>query len=173
MNGSCVGNVQLSGPVNQSEGVFLHRFQRTSFASQQVLGNSGLTSGDRIVVSDQEGRLVGLATGYMCEVSRTSICCTLDRWEQVCIYLPPELCQLEDSELFGADITNPCLMCFPETCQSSAAYCFDWTVMKVLWASVLTSLISPDWWKTPRTGSYNTMTLSYSTQKWTRLQLKQ
>ncbi|KAK2854168.1 hypothetical protein Q5P01_006829 [Channa striata] len=50
-NGSCVGNVQLSGPV----------------------------SGDRIVVSDQEGRLVGLATGYLCEVSRTSISCTLDR----------------------------------------------------------------------------------------------
>lgn len=80
MNGSCVGNVQLSGPVSvQSEGIFLHRFQRTSFASRQVLGSSGLTSGDRIVVSDLEGRLVGLATGYLCEVGRTSISCTLDR----------------------------------------------------------------------------------------------
>uniref|UniRef100_A0AAQ5YMC4 DNA replication ATP-dependent helicase/nuclease n=1 Tax=Amphiprion ocellaris TaxID=80972 RepID=A0AAQ5YMC4_AMPOC len=74
-NGSCVGNLQLSDPVTvQSEGVFLHRFQRSSVASQQ-----GLASGDRIVVSDQEGRLVGLATGYLCEVSRKVISCTLDR----------------------------------------------------------------------------------------------
>ena len=79
-NGSCVGNVKLSGSVTvQSEGVFLHRFQRSSAAPQKGLTNSGLASGDRIVVSDQEGRLVGLATGYLCEVSRTSISCTLDR----------------------------------------------------------------------------------------------
>ncbi|XP_054475788.1 DNA replication ATP-dependent helicase/nuclease DNA2 [Anoplopoma fimbria] len=79
-NGSCVGNVQLSGPVTvQSEGVFLHRFQRSSKVPQEGLASSGLASGERIVVSDQEGRLVGLATGYLCEVSRTSISCTLDR----------------------------------------------------------------------------------------------
>ncbi|XP_031702307.1 DNA replication ATP-dependent helicase/nuclease DNA2 isoform X2 [Anarrhichthys ocellatus] len=84
-NGSCVGNVQLSGPVTvQSEGVFLHRFQRSSMVPQEGLASSGLASsslasGDRIVVSDQKGRLVGLATGYLCEVSRTSISCTLDR----------------------------------------------------------------------------------------------
>uniref|UniRef100_A0A8C4ELT8 DNA replication ATP-dependent helicase/nuclease n=1 Tax=Dicentrarchus labrax TaxID=13489 RepID=A0A8C4ELT8_DICLA len=79
-NGSCVGNVQLSGPVTiQSEGVFLHRFQRSSAVLQKGLANSGLASGDRIVVSDQEGRLVGLATGYLCEVSRTCVSCTLDR----------------------------------------------------------------------------------------------
>ncbi|XP_034080188.1 DNA replication ATP-dependent helicase/nuclease DNA2 isoform X1 [Gymnodraco acuticeps] len=79
-NGSCVGNVQLSGPVTvQSEGVFLHSFQRSSAVPQKSLVSSGLASGDRIVVSDQEGRLVGLATGYLCEVSRTSISCTLDR----------------------------------------------------------------------------------------------
>ncbi|XP_029354201.1 DNA replication ATP-dependent helicase/nuclease DNA2 [Echeneis naucrates] len=79
-NGSCMGNLQLIGPVNvQSEGVFLHRFQRGSSAPQQGLMNSGLASRDRIVISDQEGRLVGLATGYLCEVSRDSISCTLDR----------------------------------------------------------------------------------------------
>uniref|UniRef100_A0A4W6G061 DNA replication ATP-dependent helicase/nuclease n=1 Tax=Lates calcarifer TaxID=8187 RepID=A0A4W6G061_LATCA len=79
-NGSCVGNLQLSVPVTiQSEGVFLHRFHRSSVAPQHGLANNGLGSGDRIVVSDQEGRLVGLATGYLCEVSRTSISCTLDR----------------------------------------------------------------------------------------------
>ncbi|XP_010730652.3 DNA replication ATP-dependent helicase/nuclease DNA2 isoform X3 [Larimichthys crocea] len=79
-NGSCVGNVQLSGPVMvQSGGVFLHRFQRSNAVPQKSLTNSGLASGDRIVVSDQEGHLVGLATGYLCEVSRTLISCTLDR----------------------------------------------------------------------------------------------
>ncbi|XP_071344217.1 DNA replication ATP-dependent helicase/nuclease DNA2 [Trachinotus anak] len=78
--GSCVGNLQLCGPVTiQSEGVFLHRFQRSSMAPLQGLANSGLASRDRIVVSDQEGRFVGLATGYLCEVSRSSISCTLDR----------------------------------------------------------------------------------------------
>ncbi len=75
-----MGNVQLSGTVTvQSEGVFLHRFQRSSVVQQQTLANSGLASGDRIVVSGQEGYLVGLATGYLREVSKTSISCTLDR----------------------------------------------------------------------------------------------
>ncbi|XP_060895987.1 DNA replication ATP-dependent helicase/nuclease DNA2 [Labrus mixtus] len=79
-SGSCLGNVQLSGAVTvQSDGVFLHRFQRSSGSQQKGLTNSGLASGDRIVVSDQEGRLVGLATGYLSEVSRTSVSCTLDR----------------------------------------------------------------------------------------------
>ncbi|XP_044065123.1 DNA replication ATP-dependent helicase/nuclease DNA2 [Siniperca chuatsi] len=79
-NGSCVGSLQLSGPVTlQSEGVFLHHFQRSSVVPQKGLASSGLASRDRIVVSDQEGRLVGLATGYLREVSRTLISCTLDR----------------------------------------------------------------------------------------------
>uniref|UniRef100_A0A3B4GFA3 DNA replication ATP-dependent helicase/nuclease DNA2 n=1 Tax=Pundamilia nyererei TaxID=303518 RepID=A0A3B4GFA3_9CICH len=79
-SGSCAGNLQLSGPVMaQSEGVFLHRFHRSHVASQQGLTNSSLSSRDRIVVSDLEGRLVGLATGYLCEVSQTVISCTLDR----------------------------------------------------------------------------------------------
>ncbi|XP_056268651.1 DNA replication ATP-dependent helicase/nuclease DNA2 isoform X2 [Pseudoliparis swirei] len=78
--GSCVGNVQVSGPVTaQAGGVFLHRFQRSSAAPQDGLASSGLAVGDRVVVSDQTGRLVGLATGYLCEVSETSIGCTLDR----------------------------------------------------------------------------------------------
>uniref|UniRef100_A0A667X6H7 DNA replication ATP-dependent helicase/nuclease n=1 Tax=Myripristis murdjan TaxID=586833 RepID=A0A667X6H7_9TELE len=77
-SGSCVGGLQLSGPVTApSEGVFLHRFQRKGVKQQGV--NSGLAAGDRIVVSDQDGRMVGLATGYLCDVSSTSISCTLDR----------------------------------------------------------------------------------------------
>ncbi|MEQ2264568.1 hypothetical protein XENORESO_012835 [Xenotaenia resolanae] len=79
-NGSCVGNLQLSGSVTaQSEGVFLHRFLRSTSGSQEGVTHCGLTSRDRIVVSDQEGRLIGLATGYLREVNRTSVSCTLDR----------------------------------------------------------------------------------------------
>ncbi|XP_007549855.1 PREDICTED: DNA replication ATP-dependent helicase/nuclease DNA2 isoform X3 [Poecilia mexicana] len=78
--GSCVGNLQLSGSVTaQSEGVFVHRFLRSAAASQQGANHFGLTSGDRIVVSDQEGRLIGLATGYLKGVNATSVSCTLDR----------------------------------------------------------------------------------------------
>ncbi|KAK0152964.1 DNA replication ATP-dependent helicase/nuclease DNA2 [Merluccius polli] len=78
-SGGAVGNLQIIGPVTvQSEGVFLHRFQRRTPTSRQEIGG-GLADGDRIVVSDQEGRLVGLATGYMCDVAKTSVGCTLDR----------------------------------------------------------------------------------------------
>lgn len=78
-NGSCVGNLLLSGPVAvQSEGAFLHRFQR-SLAVPQDAFHGSFASGDRVVVSDQEGRFVGLATGFLCEVDRTSVSCSLDR----------------------------------------------------------------------------------------------
>ncbi|KAM6977889.1 DNA replication ATP-dependent helicase/nuclease DNA2 [Aplochiton taeniatus] len=76
--GGCVGNLSLIGPVTvQSDGVFLHRFEKRQAASQQ--GTNGLATGDRVVVSDQESRLVGVATGYVCDVSEGSVSCTLDR----------------------------------------------------------------------------------------------
>ncbi|KAM3876969.1 DNA replication ATP-dependent helicase/nuclease DNA2 [Diretmus argenteus] len=77
--GGCVGNLQLIGPVIvQSEAVFLHQFQRRGVAFQEE-ASSGLADGDRVVVSSQDGHLVGLATGYLCDVNRSSISCTLDR----------------------------------------------------------------------------------------------
>lgn len=71
--------MRISGPVVQSKGAFLHHFQRS--CAVPLEGGNGLVSGDRIVVSDQEGRFVGLATGYLCEVNKmlTSVSCTLDR----------------------------------------------------------------------------------------------
>uniref|UniRef100_H3D8F0 DNA replication ATP-dependent helicase/nuclease n=1 Tax=Tetraodon nigroviridis TaxID=99883 RepID=H3D8F0_TETNG len=79
-NGSCVGNLAISGPVTaQAEGAFLHRFQRSRPEPRAGSHSSGLASGDRIVVGDQEGRFVGLATGHLREVNRTSVSCTLDR----------------------------------------------------------------------------------------------
>ncbi|XP_056135257.1 DNA replication ATP-dependent helicase/nuclease DNA2 [Lampris incognitus] len=77
-SGGCLGNLQLTGKViAQPEGIFLHHFERRGVALQH--GVSGLADGDRIVMSDQEGRLVGLATGYLCRVSGSSVTCTLDR----------------------------------------------------------------------------------------------
>ncbi|XP_053720332.1 DNA replication ATP-dependent helicase/nuclease DNA2 [Synchiropus splendidus] len=77
-NGSCFGNLQLAGPVEvQSPGVYLHRLQRCSKAP--VLTSVGLASGDRIVLSDQGGRFVGMATGYLRDISSRAINCTLDR----------------------------------------------------------------------------------------------
>lgn len=73
-----MGNVRLGGPVvPQSEGLFLHRFQRS--AAPKGSDGGGLSSGERIVVSDQQGHMVALATGHLCEVSRTWVSCTLDR----------------------------------------------------------------------------------------------
>ena len=142
----------------QAEGVFLHRFQRNIAVPQKGLTTSGLASGDRVVVSDQEGRLVGLATGYLCEVSRSSISCTLDRWEGAYVHLLSEVCALKNSccSVEVTDLIYSYLVVsrvFTETCPSSVVCCFDWTVTKVWWASALTSPISPDWWRTVRTGS--------------------
>lgn len=79
-SGACVGNVRLGGPVvSQSEGTFLHRFQRSGAPKGSDAVGVGLSSGERVVVSDQLGHIIALATGYVCEVSRTWVSCTLDR----------------------------------------------------------------------------------------------
>uniref|UniRef100_A0A667XGJ4 DNA replication ATP-dependent helicase/nuclease n=1 Tax=Myripristis murdjan TaxID=586833 RepID=A0A667XGJ4_9TELE len=113
-SGSCVGGLQLSGPVTApSEGVFLHRFQRKGVKQQGV--NSGLAAGDRIVVSDQDGRMVGLATGYLCDglsvfaraASVTGSCvsvsvCVSDRLRELVVDLrPPEFISSLSSTLFS------------------------------------------------------------------------
>lgn len=79
-SGSCVGNLKLSSPVTlQSEGVFFHRFLRSDLDPSEGPTACGLTSGDRVAVSGQESGFIGLATGYLCEVNRSSVSCTLDR----------------------------------------------------------------------------------------------
>ncbi|TRY90563.1 hypothetical protein DNTS_002676 [Danionella cerebrum] len=75
-SGGCVGNMHLFGSVTiLSDGVFRHTFERIE-GDQSV---SGLVVGDRIVVSDQDSMLIGLATGYVTEITSSQITCSLDK----------------------------------------------------------------------------------------------
>lgn len=141
-----MGNLKLSSPVTlQSEGVFFHRFLRSNVAPSEGLTSCGLTSGDRVAVSGQESRFIGLATGYLCEVNRSSVSCTLDRSEQIrMVYKYLKGFILESS-------AESLCWCFKGICQSSATCCFEWTATEA-WASALTSVTSPDLWRTARTG---------------------
>lgn len=58
-----------------SEGQFLHFFQRKNGA----IPGTNLLIGDRVVVSGEENGLLGLATGYVREVSATKVSCLLGR----------------------------------------------------------------------------------------------
>uniref|UniRef100_A0A674F6G4 DNA replication ATP-dependent helicase/nuclease n=1 Tax=Salmo trutta TaxID=8032 RepID=A0A674F6G4_SALTR len=71
------GGNHLIGPVkNQSDGVYIHRFERRRGGEQGV---TGLIVGDRVVVSDQDLQLIGVAAGYVTDVSSTAVSCSLDR----------------------------------------------------------------------------------------------
>lgn len=58
-----------------SEGQYLHSFQRKN----GVVPGANLLVGDRVVVSGEENGLLGLATGYVREISATTISCLLGR----------------------------------------------------------------------------------------------
>uniref|UniRef100_A0A6Q2X5L2 DNA replication ATP-dependent helicase/nuclease DNA2 n=1 Tax=Esox lucius TaxID=8010 RepID=A0A6Q2X5L2_ESOLU len=76
-SGKCMGDLQLIGPVeNQADGVFVHRFERCPGRER---GSTGLIVGDRIVVSDQDLRLIGVAAGYVLDTGVTGASCSLDR----------------------------------------------------------------------------------------------
>uniref|UniRef100_A0A8V5GK90 DNA replication ATP-dependent helicase/nuclease n=1 Tax=Melopsittacus undulatus TaxID=13146 RepID=A0A8V5GK90_MELUD len=74
--GDCVGNMIRVEEVQEiSEGEYLHIFQR----GNGTIPGTNLLVGDRVVVSGEENDLLGLATGYVNEVSVTKISCLLDR----------------------------------------------------------------------------------------------
>ncbi|XP_041123508.1 DNA replication ATP-dependent helicase/nuclease DNA2 [Polyodon spathula] len=75
-NGGCVAGVVRTGHVQAvSDTQYLHNFQSRS----GVISESSLAVGDRIVVSDQQKKLIALSAGYITDVSRAMISCTLDR----------------------------------------------------------------------------------------------
>ncbi|OXB74721.1 UNVERIFIED_CONTAM: hypothetical protein H355_001553 [Colinus virginianus] len=74
--GDCVGNMIRIDQVHEvSEGQYLHSFQRKNGA----VPGANLLVGDRVVVSGEEDGLLGLATGYVREISATKISCLLGR----------------------------------------------------------------------------------------------
>ncbi|XP_065527044.1 DNA replication ATP-dependent helicase/nuclease DNA2 isoform X2 [Lathamus discolor] len=74
--GDCVGNMIRVEEVQEiSDGKYLHIFQRGNGA----IPGTNLLVGDRVVVSGEENGLLGLATGYVNEISVTKVSCLLDR----------------------------------------------------------------------------------------------
>uniref|UniRef100_A0A8B9SDU7 DNA replication ATP-dependent helicase/nuclease DNA2 n=1 Tax=Apteryx owenii TaxID=8824 RepID=A0A8B9SDU7_APTOW len=74
--GDCVGNMIRIGQVQEIyEGQYLHSFQRKNGA----MPITNLLAGDRVVVSGEENGLLGLAAGYVREVTVTSVSCFLSR----------------------------------------------------------------------------------------------
>lgn len=75
-NGGCVGNMVLAGGVTSlSDGVYVHHFKRR----QEEHGLITLIVGDRVVISDQDSRFIGIATGYVTEITNTGLMCNLDK----------------------------------------------------------------------------------------------
>lgn len=65
----------LTGRVSAlSDGVYVHHFRR-----KQEQSLITLLVGDRVVLSDQQRRFIGLATGYITEITDTGVICSLDR----------------------------------------------------------------------------------------------
>ncbi|XP_040420023.1 DNA replication ATP-dependent helicase/nuclease DNA2 [Cygnus olor] len=74
--GDCVGNMIRIDQVQEiSEGQYLHSFQRKNGA----IPGANILAGDRVVVSGEENGLLGLATGYVREISATKVSCLLGR----------------------------------------------------------------------------------------------
>ncbi|KFQ97694.1 DNA replication ATP-dependent helicase/nuclease DNA2, partial [Nipponia nippon] len=74
--GDCIGNMIRIDQVQEiSEGQYLHFFQRKNGA----IPGTNLLAGDRVIVSGEENGLLGLATGYVREVSVTKVSCLLGR----------------------------------------------------------------------------------------------
>lgn len=75
-NGGCVGNMVLAGRVTAlSDGVYVHHFKRRQ--GEHVLIT--LLVGDRVVISDQDSRFIGIAAGYVTEITNTGVTCSLDK----------------------------------------------------------------------------------------------
>ncbi|MGH0117381.1 UNVERIFIED_CONTAM: hypothetical protein FKN15_033476 [Acipenser sinensis] len=92
-SGGCVGDVVRTGRVQAvSDTQYLHHFQSRS----SVISESSLAVGDRVVVSDQQKKLIALSAGYITDVSRARISCTLDRGklrELIVEFRPPQFIQ--------------------------------------------------------------------------------
>ncbi|XP_036411425.1 DNA replication ATP-dependent helicase/nuclease DNA2 [Megalops cyprinoides] len=75
-NGGCIGNLRWTGLVKAlSDNLYVHHFE--CWGREKI--EMSLVMGDRVVVSDQELKLIAVAAGYISEVTNTGVTCTLDR----------------------------------------------------------------------------------------------
>ncbi|XP_041921126.1 DNA replication ATP-dependent helicase/nuclease DNA2 isoform X1 [Alosa sapidissima] len=75
-SGGCLGNLLRTGKVTAlADDVHQHFFERQG----GIQALTGLVVGDRVVVSDQDSKLIGVATGFVTEVSNAGVSCSLDR----------------------------------------------------------------------------------------------
>ncbi|KAJ8416071.1 hypothetical protein AAFF_G00380930 [Aldrovandia affinis] len=75
-SGRCVGNLLRTGHVTPvSDNMHVHHFERRG----SVKAETSLSVGDRVVVSDQELKLIAVATGYIATVTMAGVTCRLDR----------------------------------------------------------------------------------------------
>uniref|UniRef100_A0A8C9RWL4 DNA replication ATP-dependent helicase/nuclease n=1 Tax=Scleropages formosus TaxID=113540 RepID=A0A8C9RWL4_SCLFO len=74
--GGCVGNLLRTGKVTvMSDNKYVHHFRRQG----PELAGAGFNVGDKIVVSGQDVKLFAVAKGYVTEVSRHGVACSLDQ----------------------------------------------------------------------------------------------
>uniref|UniRef100_A0A8D2LNV7 DNA replication ATP-dependent helicase/nuclease n=1 Tax=Varanus komodoensis TaxID=61221 RepID=A0A8D2LNV7_VARKO len=75
-HGDCIGNmIRMDSVQEVTDGQYRHLFQRKN----DSMPVTALMIGDRVVVSGEDGTLLGLSAGYVEEVNRTNISCLLDR----------------------------------------------------------------------------------------------
>ncbi|XP_017571287.2 DNA replication ATP-dependent helicase/nuclease DNA2 [Pygocentrus nattereri] len=75
-NGGCMGDMVLVDSVTTlSNGVYVHHFERRDGEHALI----GLIVGDRVAVSDQDSRFIGLTTGYVTAITSTRVTCSLDK----------------------------------------------------------------------------------------------
>ncbi|KAJ8264584.1 hypothetical protein GJAV_G00150980 [Gymnothorax javanicus] len=73
--GGCVGNLRTTRVKPLLDDRYLHFFERRGRGKADPC----LFVGDRVVLSDQELKFIGVATGYVTEVTGSGVACTLDR----------------------------------------------------------------------------------------------
>ncbi|XP_068927588.1 DNA replication ATP-dependent helicase/nuclease DNA2 [Petaurus breviceps papuanus] len=89
-HGDCIGNLIRTKDVQTvCSGQYLHTFQH----KHGRMPSTNLLTGDRVVLSGEERRLLALSSGYVTEMNMTTVTCLLDR----------NLSKLPESTLFRLD----------------------------------------------------------------------
>uniref|UniRef100_F6S4L6 DNA replication ATP-dependent helicase/nuclease n=2 Tax=Monodelphis domestica TaxID=13616 RepID=F6S4L6_MONDO len=74
--GDCIGNLMRTEDVQTiCNGQYLHTFQH----KHGTIPNTNLMTGDRVMLSGEERRLLALSSGYVKAITRTTVTCLLDR----------------------------------------------------------------------------------------------